>query len=482
MTNLDHALELVCERAAKADTDRLKRFVSAYFAGVSDAEIESTPAEDLYGAAVSHWNLALVRERGSAKVRVYTPTYERHGWRSVHSIVDVVCETTPFVVDSLKMALYAADLNIHGVTHPTFSIRRDANGKIVDFEALVPEQNGTDTPDPASPELFIHFEIDRVLDDAQAERIRSAMVSVIDAIDAAVTDWQPMLERLMSAAEDTATAVDICGGAECEEAKALLHWLHAGNFTLLGYYRHAPRGDADQADGTRLGILRSKYGETTPIPGPLTDGETKNVIVVTKSDVPSRIHRPGYYDYISVRQFDDAGDYAGEHIFIGHFTSTVFHSNLREIPWVRLKLERILEKAPFHAETHSGRALINALETLPREALFQFSAEELLATGSEVARAEERRDVSLFVHTEPYGRFIWCLVLIPRERFSTQTRDRVQRILVSEFAAADCEFSVQLSASRLARVNFVLRVDPARSAQSPDIEVLAESLNEATRR
>jgi len=482
MSNLDHAIELICERTPAAETDRLTQFVSAYFAGVGNAEIEARPAEDLYGAAMSHWNLALVRQSGSAKVRVYTPTYERHGWRSVHSIVDIVCANTPFVVDSVKMALYAAGLNIHSVTHPTFTIRRDVDGTIVEFDALVPETLNDGANGRAPQELFIHFEIDRVLDEAQAERIHGSIVSVIESIDAAVADWRPMLERLLRAADDTDTAVKICGAAECAEAKALLLWLHEGNFTLLGYYNHTPGSAQDHTDGMRLGILRSKGGDATPIPGPLTDGKTTNVIVVTKSDVPSRIHRPGYYDYISVRRFNDGGTYAGEHIFIGHFTSTVFHTNLKDIPWVRLKLRRILESAPFHAESHSGRALVNALETLPREALFQFTDQELLATGSDVSRAEERRDVSLFVHKEPYGRFIWCLTLVPRDRFSTQTRDRIQRILVAEFEASDCEFSVQLSASRLARVNFVLRVDPSRSTRPIDIETLAQTLNEATRR
>ncbi|HMB73670.1 MAG TPA: NAD-glutamate dehydrogenase domain-containing protein, partial [Gammaproteobacteria bacterium] len=189
-----------------------------------------------------------------------------------------------------------------------------------------------------------------------------------------------------------------------------------------------------------------------------------------------------YYDYISARHFDDSGNYAGEHIFIGHFTSTVFHTNLRDVPWLRLKLKRILDRAPFHAESHSGRALVNALENLPRESIFHFGVEDLLRTGTEVSRAEERRKVSLFLHRERYGRFLSCLVLVPRSRFSTQTRDRVQRILVAKFEAADCEFSVQLSASRLARVNFVLRVDPNRwTDDGIDVQRLESELNEATR-
>ena len=477
--SLERAIQLTRERAPKADRQRLARFVEAYFAGVSEAEIGSASAENLYGAALSHWNLATSRLPGRASVRVYTPNYERHGWSSVHSVVDVVCDNTPFVVDSLKMALYASDLSIHSVTHPTFTVHRDDEGRLCEFESLDNDSNAASPGDVSRSELFIHFEVDRIVDDAQSARIYEVIESVIAAIDAAVADWQPMRERLLEAAQDAANATGAADAEDTEEASALLRWLHEDHFTLLGYYHH--RADGTETESARLGILRNFGGEPPEIPGPLTEGATTDVLVITQSDVQSGIHRPGYYDYISARRFDEFGTYVGEHIFIGHFTANVFHSNLADIPWLRLKLRRILQQAPFHAESHSGRALINALETLPRETMFHFGVNELLTTGTELSRAEERRNVSLFIHQERYGRFVSCLTLIPRSRFSTQTRDKVQKILVSRFEAADCEFSVQLTSSRLARVHFVLRVDPGRLAESVDIAKLEVELNEATR-
>ncbi|MGD8323330.1 MAG: NAD-glutamate dehydrogenase, partial [Gammaproteobacteria bacterium] len=482
-SNLARAIELARLNAAPEQTEQLAQFIWAYYAGVSQAELEATPAEDLYGAALSHWNLAAVRTAGNAKVRVYSPQFERHGWRSVHSIVDIVCDNTPFVVDSVKMALYAIDLSIHAVVHPTFSITRNSAGVLAEIEPLTEPDVRTAYRGSAvtHPELLIHIEIDRLTDESQSERIHSAITSVIEYIDMAVDDWQAMRARLLTAADDAAAAGSIAGKADAAEASALLKWLHAGNFTLLGYCVNSSVHVAGPVGSDRLGILRGRDSETPPVPGPLADEQAKDVLVVTKSDVRSQIHRPGYYDYISVRKFDEAGNFVLEHIFVGHFTATVFHENLGDVPWLRLKLGRILERAPFTAESHSGRALLNALERLPRESLFHFDENELLQTGTAVSRAEERRRVSLFVHRERYGRFLSCLVLIPRSRFNTQARDLVQRILTTTFEAADCEFAVELTSSRLARVNFVLRVDPTRYSESIDVPALEDELNTATR-
>jgi glutamate dehydrogenase len=424
-----------------------------------------------------------VRTAGSAKVRVYSPQYERHGWRSVHSIVDIVCDNTPFVVDSLKMALNAIDQSIHAVVHPTFSITRDAQGLLIAAESLVEQDNGEapDSSDTARTELFIHIEIDRLTDDSQPARVYAAVSSVIDSIDAAVSDWPAMRARLLTAADDVKSAESIAGKVDAEEASALLRWLHEGNFTLLGYCVNSAEHGSGPVVSDRLGILRGSDSDAPPVPGPLADSNAKDVLIVTSSDVRSVIHRPGYYDYISVRQFAETGEFQREHIFVGHFTATVFHESLGDIPWLRLKLQRILERSPFTAESHSGRALVNALENLPRESIFHFDENELLQTGTAVSRAEERRRVSLFVHRERFGRFLSCLVLIPRSRFNTTARDRVQRILTTTFEAADCEFAVQFTSSRLARVNFVLRVDPSSCPDTIDVPALEEELNEVTR-
>lgn len=467
--------------------NQLAQFIWAYYAGVSQAELESADPEDLYGAALSHWNLAATRKAGNPIVRVYSPQHERHGWRSVHSIVDIVCDNTPFVVDSLKMALHAIGQNIHDVVHPTFTITRNRDGELTHIEALAQAQAASDTragprsDELTNAELFIHIEIDRLVDEDQPKKIHAAITSVLENIDAAVTDWQAMRACLLAAADDVSTGSPSCSGADAEEVRSLLRFLHDGNFTLLGYCVNSSSGSGS-AISNRLGILRGSDSTPPPVPGPLTDSASAEaVLIVTESDVRSLIHRPGYYDYISVRQFDESGAFRREHIFVGHFTATVFHNNIGDIPWLRLKLKRILAQSPFTAESHSGRALVNALETLPREALFHFDENELLQTGTAVSRAEERRRVSLFIHKERYGRFLSCLVLIPRSRFNTQARDRVQKILMTTFDATDCEFSVQLSSSRLARVHFVLRVDPEQASDEIEITALEDELNTATR-
>ena len=60
----------------------------------------------------------------------------------------------------------------------------------------------------------------------------------------------------------------------------------------------------------------------------------------------------------------------------------------------------------------------------------------------------------------PLERFVSCLVFLPRDRFNTRNRERIQQILAEAFDAESVDFELRLSESVLVRIHFTVRLRP----------------------
>ena len=105
-------------------------FIRRYYAHVFTDDIDSQSADTLFGAAYAHWRLGERRSVGTTIVRVYNPRLDEHGWRSEHTIVEVVTDDMPFLVDSVTAELNRRDLTVHLVVHPILRVRRDPSGRL----------------------------------------------------------------------------------------------------------------------------------------------------------------------------------------------------------------------------------------------------------------------------------------------------------------------------------------------------------------
>ena len=482
---MDEVAALARERVSGKDLDLVLAFVTGYYAGVSPGDLAERAAADLYGAAVAHFNLARRRAPGAFRTRVYNPQVEQHGWQSTHTIVEIVTDDMPFLVDSVRMVLNGRGYTSHLVIHPVMRFRRGKDGRL---EALLPvDEEG----EGSTVEAVIRLETDRQTEqevlDALAEEVRCALADV----RAAVEDWSDMREQLRRSTADLRAAPPPVARDELEETCAFLDWIKNNHFTFLGFgeYRVERTGSRERytaEPGTGLGLLRDEGGRTReafsklPPPRRRRDSQEPELLVLTHADMRSTVHRPIHLDYIGIRQFDADGRVVGVRRFLGLYTSTAYNRVPRDIPLLRRKASAVLHRAGYPRNSHAAKALQNIIDTFPRELLFQIPVGELFDTSMGILHLQERQRIRLFVHPDRFGRFCSCIVFVPRDRFTTRSRLVIQGILEETFGGTDTEFTVRLSESVLARLYFVIRMDAKRTPDY-DIAELEERLRAVSR-
>ncbi|MFD5556532.1 NAD-glutamate dehydrogenase [Streptomyces sp. NPDC127068] len=459
------------------DRETLLAFLQRYYLHTAPEDLADRDPVDVFGAAYSHYRLAESRPQGTASVRVHTPTVEENGWTSSHSVVEVVTDDMPFLVDSVTNELSRQGRGIHVVIHPQVVVRRDVTGKLLE---ILPGRrtNGSrkGLPHDALIESWIHVEIDRETDRADLKQITTDLLRVLSDAREAVEDWEKMRDAALRIADELPSepTADDLRDQEVDEARELLRWLAADHFTFLGYREYDLRDDDSLAPvpGTGLGILRSDPQHDGEDHHPVSpsfnrlpaDARAKarehKLLVLTKANSRSTVHRPSYLDYVGVKKFDADGNVIGERRFLGLFSSAAYTESVRRVPVVRRKVEEVLQGAGFSPNSHDGRDLLQILETYPRDELFQTPADELRAIATSVLYLQERRRLRLYLRKDEYGRYYSALVYLPRDRYTTGVRLRIIDILKEELSGASVDFTAWNTESILSRLHFVVRVAP----------------------
>jgi len=442
-------------------------YLRRYYRHVAPEDLLDRDPVDVYGAAASHRQLAQTRPQGTSLVRVYTPSIEEHGWSSGHTVVEVVTDDMPFLVDSVTMALARLDRSVFLVVHPQFVVRRDIAGEVLEiYDQGESDPRTAETAD-AVVESWMHVEIDRETDPTAQSAIADELRTVLRDVREAVEDWPRMRQRADEIAAELEKDQLPLPGEEVAEAQELLRWLADDHFTFLGY-REYVLDTVDGEDvlravtGSGLGILRSDQelsGSFAKLPPEVrAKAREKRLLVLTKANSRATVHRPTYLDYIGVKSFDESGEVAGERRFLGLFTSAAYTESVLRIPVLRRRALQVLESSGFAPSGHSGKDLMQVLETYPRDELFQTPADELLPTALAVVHLQERRQLRLFVRRDVYGRYLSCLVFLPRDRYNTDVRERIQSILLAATDGVSIDHTALVSEAVLARLHFVVRM------------------------
>ena len=462
-----------------------QRFVRAYFHNVAPEDLAERDPLDLYGAALGQLRFAQEREPGVAKVRVYNPKVEQHGWQSTHTVVEIVNDDMPFLVDSLTVELTRRRLGIHLIIHPVLAVRRDPSGRLLDLGAAAEVPEG-------SLESFIHAEVDRQSDPERLAALEDDLRRVLGDVRHAVADWRTMHGKIEEVLAELTVGASEVPASELEEACAFLRWLADDHFTLLGYNAYTLKENADgiqlrRAIGAGLGILRTNEGgELSPsfqaLPAEIRARARlpSPVLTITKANTRSTVHRGSYLDFIGVKRFAPDGKVIGEHRFLGLLTSAAYSTSPHAIPLLDRKVARVIERAGFPPTGHAGKALLHILENYPRDELLQISEDDLFAIATGILQLQDRQRLRMFLRVDPFARFVSCIVYVPRDRYNTALRERMQHVLEQAVGSSESEFQALLSDSSLARLLFILRT-PGGVPDDLDLADLERRLVEISR-
>jgi glutamate dehydrogenase len=481
-------LDRVTEAAVTAsgvtpDLD-LSSYIQQYYRNTSLDDLKDREVADLAGGALSHLRLALHRQPGTPNIRVGNPAPHEDGWHSGHTIVQVVTDDMPFLVDSTSMVLNRRGNYIHLTVHPVLHVRRDERGTLVEVPA--PDHAGSE----ARLESFMHLEIDRETAPDVLQAIAADLERVLGDVRAACQDWGAMRARARDICAELDASPPPLDPEMVKESRELLEWMSENHFTFLGYreYELVEHDDAAQlraVPGTALGILRRP---PLPTSGSVTlvsqeirrQARSPDLLIITKANSRATVHRNSYLDYVGVKKFDPGGRVIGEQRFLGLWTSAAYSRSPREIPLLRDKLRRAIAQTGLRPESHGGKALVHILDSHPRDELFQSSLDELIRISTGIYSLQERQRTKLFVRRDAFGRFFSCLVFVPRDRYNTHVRERIQDILLDAFGGVSIESAVEMSESSLARVHFIVRT-PQSAAPRVHVGAVERRIADAVR-
>lgn len=484
---LERILKRVRDRMDPERRAAVEAFVRQFYARVPPVDLADVSADDLYGAALAIWGFAQKRPASGPKIRAHSPRLEEQGWRSSHTIVEIVNDDMPFLVDSVSAELNRLDVEVHLIIHPIMAAERDAKGRLLAYHEV------GKAPEATRRESLMHIQISEQPPERH-EEIEKGLGRVLADVRAAVDDWQEMRALCQGIIAELEKSPPPLPKEEIEEGLAFLKWLDDDHFTYLGYREYVFEGRggdkpiAAVTPDSGRGLLRDE--EVYVFDGLRTKGAVPQDVLhflkepslfrITKANRMSTVHRRVHLDSIAVKCFDAKGKVTGERLFVGLLTSVAYSRSPMAIPVLRQKVSNAIGLAGFDPRSHDGKALLHILETFPRDELFQIGERELHDIAMGILHLQERQRIALFLRRDPFERFVSCLVYVPRDRFDTSLRLRFQQLIASAFEGEIAAFYTHVTDAVLARLHLIVKTTPGRIPEV-DLAALEQSLSEAAR-
>ncbi|MGO1119434.1 NAD-glutamate dehydrogenase [Rhodovibrionaceae bacterium A322] len=470
----------------KIDPNSRGLFARTLLSGIPPEDLANETEDNLLGMVNALWQHTLNRSDASPKISLCNPDLDSHGWQSPHTAVMVLNDDMPFLVDSINAELSHLDMEVYLIIHPVFFFARDDKGNLKKVE----DPDGLGEGQRESLMLVLVGEQDEARHADIAHRLELVLADVRHAVE----DWRDMRQRTRDLIRDLEKAPPrMIHRQEVDDAVRFLEWVDNDHFTYLGYREYRFEGEGDQAvariqEDTCLGVLRDPavsvfHGlRNLGMLPPDVQAWVKRpeLLRVTKTNRRSTVHRPAHMDAVAMKIMDRTGKVIGERLIVGLFTSTAYSRSPRSIPLLRRKIDNTIARAGFVPGSHDGKALLHILETYPRDELFQISEEELSAIAIGVLNLQERQRTAIFVRHDPFERFVSCMVYVPRDRFDTSMRLKLQEKLAKTYDGTVVAFSTQLGDSPLARLHLIVNTTQG-AVPAVDLPELEKELAEMTR-
>ncbi len=456
--------------AASTSTNLIKKMTLAFFRQVSKPDLRTLKPADVAAIGRSVFDWAKDRKPRQSKVRVFNPKLQGDGWETPHTVIQIVTDDRPFLVDSVSSELAYQKLALEAIFHPVLHVARGGkSGRISDVSGA--ERDGF------APESYMNIHLEQQLPPDLCDSLERCLLKTLDDVTEATDDWRPMLETAEAVLKEMEHYPSSVDKGRAAEARAFLQYLCKNNFTFLGYRRYefteGKGGTLSRTvPGSALGVPKSDrslvFGSGRNSPEVEALKTTADPVMVSKLiDCYARVHRRVPMDAISIKIFDRKGKLTGSHLFVGLFTSSTYSCRTSEVPLVRRKVKDVLERMRLMPNSHDRKAAEHILEKFPRDELFQYTTEGLIKTVEGILLLQERHRVALFMRRDPLGRYMSCLVYVPRDRYDTRFRLQAERLLEKRIGGRSTNFYTTLDDSPLARALFTIKLDPGKR---PDVD------------
>ncbi|MFJ8815386.1 NAD-glutamate dehydrogenase [Amycolatopsis thermoflava] len=476
------------EAAARHAPD-IADLIRLYYRHIPADEILGDDPVDLVGAVRSHQEFARNRMPGRPAVRLLNPTTAEDGWTRDATVVQIVTDDMPYLVDSITAKLARDGVQVQRLVHPIVAVTRDITGELVKVH---PAADVANPPEGAMVESWMYVEIDLITDLNRARELDTHLASVLGDVREVVEDTDKMIQAAESLAAELDATPPPLPADEVAEGANLLRWLADGHFMFLGYRRYELVEDPDPGTdepalravlASGLGVLRQDSlaaRSLTAGPDSAATALAPHLLVLTQASAPSTVNRPVYPYYVGVKTFDERGNVTGEHRFLGMFTTSALHEDVLDVPVVSRKVCEVIHRAGFPMESYSGQRMLEVLQNWPRADLFSADLDSLYSTAIGAITLSDRRRLRLFLRRDTFGRFYSCLVFLPRDRYTTRSRLAMQEVLLAELEGTHLEYGTRVGETALAQVHFTVHTDPATRVE-PDVLRIQERLNAAVR-
>ena len=459
-------------------------FIGKLFSSVAAEDLATYEAKELAELAEAAWGFLQERPVGQPKVRIENRPSAAGGGLAQITVIEIVNDDMPFLLDSVLGELTEQGVEVRLVAHPIVNVERDGAGALQSFGR---ERGDGKT---AGRESLVHIHVARIEDEARRAALSASLQGVLHEVRLSVQDWRPMLDRIQAAIAELKANPPLLPADEVAEAVQFLEWLAGNNFTFLGMrdYTVEPDGDVAPLYETGLGILRERSvqvlrrdGEAVALTAEIRAFlKEPKPLIITKANVRSRVHRRIYMDYVGLKRFDAEGKVAGETRIVGLFTSTAYTRSTASIPYLRRKVDAVARRAKFEPHSHSGKALLNVLESYPRDDLFQIDVETLFRFALTIMQLDERPRVRVLPRRDRFGRFVSVLVYVPRDRYGSAARSAIGSLLAEAYGGRVSAFYPVFLEGPLVRVHFIIGL-PTGASADPDRGTLEDAIGAVVR-
>lgn len=465
-------------------SDEFLEFFDRFYANASAEDLDAMGPLAVAKVAQEHWGFTKDRAPETPFVKVYTKEPAPGDTVLPRTAIDVVNDDMAFIIDSVAAEISRYNRLIDVLIHPVIYFKKQGKKKF----GMLADKSSEDS----TGESHIHIELHTAMPEAAARKLERDLLLVLRDVRLATRDWLSMRDKLRDVQDDIKTMPGRYDAEEKEEFLQFLEYLYQDNFTLLGYreYQYKERGGKNAAQVVRnsgMGLLSGDLKSSGLSESDLGMSDDLQKVrrklpplFVSKLNKKSTVHRSVPFDAVAVKKYDKSGKAVGESLFIGLFTSVTYSRSIEDVPYLRLKAGRAMEMSGFKKRSHDYKALRHILEKYPRDELFQIDIYDLLDKTRSILRLQERHRIALYTRDDPFGHYVSCLIYIPRDRYDTRLRLKIQEVLQQELDGECISLDTSIDDSPLARVVCTIQINPDKKGQydSEKIEALLQEVGQ----